>query len=296
MERPFTVDFHCHVFPDRLAGKALSKLERDYGGVCKPVSDGTVSGLLANMKKWRVDVSVSLPVITRPEHFRTVNEFAARMNVEIPQIEFFGGLHPATGDWRRDIDFIVSLGLKGIKLHPEYQDFTPSSPRLFPMYDYALSRGLILVFHAGADPAKGPPCKSRPKDFAAIADAMKGGVIVAAHLGGNMQWDEVEEHLAGKNIYMDTSTGFAFYGKKRFLSIAKKHGAGKLLFASDSPWSRADTEMEALLSLSAPQESGEGGGAQDAPQETLTEDEIRLIAGLNAARVLGLKTGKGQSA
>lgn len=301
MRQPFTVDFHTHVFPDALAKKAMSKMARDIAEIYPPVSDGTVSGLLANMQRWRVDISVSLPVVTNPAHFRTVNEFAAEMNARIPQIEFFGGLYPRAGNWKENIGFIASLGLKGIKLHPEYQDFSPGDREYFPLYDYALSRGLILVFHAGGDPVKGTPPKSNPAQFAAIADAMKGGVIVAAHLGGNMQWDESEELLAGKSIYMDTSTGFKYYGKSRFLSVAKKHGAERLLFASDSPWDSAGSEMAALLSLCEPSPRGaEGSGAGEAAgigaQARLTEREIRLIAGENAARILGIPIPAGLGA
>ena len=121
------------------------------------------------------------------------------------------------------------MTLKALSFTCEVQGFVPSDSRIFPMYDYALSRALILVFHAGAAPAKKPPYHSRPKDFAAVAKAMKGGVIVAAHLGGNMQWDEVEDELAGEDIYLDTSAGFAFYGAKRFLSIARRRGRGQAL-------------------------------------------------------------------
>ncbi len=276
----FTVDFHTHVFPDNLAGRAVSILSEKLSALYTPVSDGTIRGLLENMRRWGINRSVALPVITNPEHFKTVNEFAAARNNIIPEIEFFGGLHPADSKWKENIDFIVSLGLKGIKLHPEYQDFRPADKSLFPMYEYALSKGLILVFHAGVDPGKNQPCKSSPEQFAEIASAMKGGVIVAAHLGGNMQWDEVEEHLAGKDIYMDTSTGFKFYGKEKFLRIAKKHGAEKLLFASDSPWDNAGTEKQTLISLA---------DTNGKTEYSLSENEVRLIAGMNAARILNIK-------
>lgn len=287
MEKPvsrmnsiFTVDFHTHVFPDTLAERAIKTLSKNLKGLYTPVSDGTIQGLLKNMKTWGINLSVALPVITNPEHFKNVNEFAAAQNQLVPEIEFFGGLHPADNKWKENINFIVSLGLKGIKLHPEYQNFKPADKLLFPMYDYALSKGLIIVFHAGFDPGAKPPYKSNPEQFAEIADAMKGGIIVAAHLGGNMQWDEVEKHLAGKNIYLDTSTGFKFYGKERFLRIVKKHGAGKILFASDSPWGNADFEKQNLLSLAETKETD---------TDFLSEDEIKCIAGMNAARILKIK-------
>jgi predicted TIM-barrel fold metal-dependent hydrolase len=87
---------------------------------------------------------------------------------------------------------------------------------------------------------------------------------VAAHLGGCDQWDEVEEELAGSDIYLDTSVGFEYFSREQFLRILEKHGAEKILFASDSPWSNAETEVGHILSLPIPEGDKEailGGNA-----------------------------------
>ncbi len=77
---------------------------------------------------------------------------------------------------------------------------------MLKMYDYALSKGLIILFHAGYDPSFPPPIHSSPKQFAENSKEMQGGVIVAAHLGGHSQWDVVEKHLISTDVYLDTST------------------------------------------------------------------------------------------
>jgi predicted TIM-barrel fold metal-dependent hydrolase len=136
------------------------------------------------------------------------------------------------------------------------------------IYDYALGKGLILLHHAGDDPAFKPPFKSSPKRFANVARQMKGGVIIAAHFGGHAQWDEVEEYLPGSGIYIDTSMGFEYYSREQFLRIVKKHGADKVLFGSDAPWSDAKTELEHLRAM------------------PLTEDELNAILYGNAKRIL----------
>ena len=182
----------------------------------------------------------------------------------------FGGIFPHTDDYKRDIDFVVSLGLKGLKFHSEYQDFDVDDERMLKIYDYALSKGLIIMYHAGVDIGKPPPYKSSPKQFARIARAMQGGVIVAAHFGGHQQWDEVENELVGENIYLDTSMGFEFFAPGQFVRIVRNHGTDRILFASDSPWSRAETEMKHLREL------------------PLTESEKTAILGGNAQRLLGI--------
>lgn len=266
------IDFHAHAFPDLLAPKGLASLLEGCANRYKAVTDMTVKGLVEYMDRHGIDISVIQPVITKPSQTKGLNEWAAQIRSD--RLLSFGGVHPLSDDCKRDIDFIVSLGLKGIKFHPEYQNFLLDDPRMIRVYDYALSKGLILLFHAGYDPAFFPPYKSSPEKFAFISGELKGGVIVAAHLGGQEQWEDVEKYLAGGDVYFDTSMGFEFYSKELFLRIVKKHGAQKILFGSDSPWSDAAKEIEILKSL------------------PLTDGEKESIFHKNAERILGIDRKK----
>jgi len=241
------IDFHTHVFPDELAPRAIHELTANIDYIYTPVHDGTLAGLVRNMDDWHIDISVVQPVITRQSQFQKINEWAA--GVQSDKVICFGGIFPDGDHYKQDIDYIVSLGLKGLKFHPEYQRFSVDEERMFEIYDYALSRDLILLFHAGYDPGFPAPFKSSPKQFLHVVQAMGGGVIIAAHLGGHAQWDDVEEYLAGSGIYLDTSMGFDYYPEDQFLRILKKHGPDKILFASDAPWSNAGSEAEHVRSL-----------------------------------------------
>ncbi|MBP3381280.1 MAG: amidohydrolase family protein [Clostridia bacterium] len=241
------IDFHTHAFPDAIAARAIASLCEKCGAQYIPCSDGTVKGLLSNMDAFGVDLSVVQPVITKQSQTQTLNLWA--QSICSDRLVSFGGVFPHTDDYKRDIDFVCSLGLKGIKLHPEYQQFTVDAPAMLRLYDYALSRGLMILFHAGNDPAYPPPVHSSPKQFAAIAKAMQGGVMIAAHLGGIGQWDDVERYLVGTDMYLDTSMGFSYYPHDQFLRIVKAHGADKILFGSDAPWSKAGEEIATLQSL-----------------------------------------------
>jgi predicted TIM-barrel fold metal-dependent hydrolase len=260
------IDFHTHVFPDAIAAKTVTALEESINHVFVPVTDGTLKGLVGHMDKNGVDISVIQPVVTKPSQTRGVNEWSA--SAQSDRIVAFGGVHPHSDDYKRDIDHAVELGLRGLKFHAEYQNFDVDDIHMLHIYDYALSRGLILLHHAGADPAYRPPFRSSPKQFARVADAMKGGVIVAAHFGGHDQWDDVERYLVGKDIYLDTSMGFDYFSMEQFVRITRAHGADKVLFATDSPWSDAGRELNSLRS---------------AP---LTENEKELIMGANAVNLL----------
>ena len=262
------IDFHTHIFPDKIAARTIKLLSDSIDNIYPAVHDGTVSGLLQRMDEWGIDVSVVQPVLTSHSQFRTINTWA--QSICSDRIVSFGAIDPHSESYQKEIDFIAGLGLKGIKLHPEYQDFVVDDERMLRIYDYALSKGLILLFHAGFDPGFKPPFKSTPRQFAHILREMQGGVIIAAHLGGHAQWDDVEEYLAGTDIYLDTSMGFEYYSEEQFMRIARKHGADRILFASDSPWSWAHDELEHLRSL------------------PLTLNEKNAIVGGNSRRILNI--------
>ena len=262
------IDIHTHAFPDELAKRALSSLLSLSDGAFPPVTDATSNGLLAYMDECGIDLSVLQPIVTKEKQIVALNEWA--VSVQCDKIISFGGIFPDSPDYKAAIDFVYNLGLRGLKLHPEYQNFVVDDPRILPVYDYALSRGMTLLFHAGYDPAFKPPFRSGAQQFANVLDAMRGGTIILAHLGGHEGWEDTERYLCGRDVYFDTSMGFFYRPEEVFLSFVKNHGADKILFGTDSPWSASDTEIASLRSM------------------PITEEQKELIFSGNAKRILGL--------
>ena len=240
------IDFHTHAFPDEIHERAIASLRKASNYQMVPCHDGSLAGLKKNMKKFGVDLSVVQPVITKPSQTKTLNEWAAKITEENDNIISFGGVHPHSDNWKRDIDFVCSLGLRGLKFHCEYQDFHIDDPFMFPIYDYAFSKGLIILHHAGHDPAFKAPFKSSPERFYNVWKELKGGTLIAAHLGGINQWNEVEKYIVGTGIYIDTSMGQKLYPGEQFMRIVNAHGADKMLFGSDSPWGNTKHELKKM--------------------------------------------------
>lgn len=247
------IDFHTHLFPDKIAPKARQQLINNglrFGNVLEACTEMTLKSLISRMNEWGIDLSLVLPIATKPSQTRHINEFAASLSQSSEgKLMSFGSIHPDCDNWKEEIDNVVSLGLKGLKFHAEYQDFTLDEPRMIRIYDYAFSKGLIIIHHAGVDLGMPAPYHTSPQQFAFVAKELKGGVLIAAHLGGHGQWDDVERYIVGSNIYLDTSMGQQYYPKEQFLRFVKNHGSDKILFASDSPWSRADKEINIINSL-----------------------------------------------
>ncbi len=255
------IDFHVHLFKDELAPIAVEKLKAAAG--VPHFSDGTKQGLLDSMHRAGVDLSVCQHIATKPEQTQKINQWA--IEIQSDKILSFGTIHPNYLEWEQEIDFLSEYGIKGIKFHPDYQNFCVDEMRMYPLYEKIFSKGMILLFHAGVDLAYAPPHSCMPEALSQVVEDFPQGKIVAAHMGGYRYWDDVEEYLVGKNLYFDTSYSFDEMGKNRMERVISKHGVERILFASDSPWTPQDKEIEKMHSMNLPEHSIEsilGGNAK----------------------------------
>ncbi len=260
------IDFHTHCFPDKLAERAVSKLSNASGGL-KPHTNGTVDGLRELMKKSSVDKAVVLNIATNAHQQHSVNDFAAAINGG--DIISFGSVFPDSEDALQELERIKSLGLKGVKLHPDYQGFFVDDEKMIPIYKKISSLGLITIFHAGVDYGFKAPYGATPERMLKALTHFDSPVI-AAHWGGAGCGEEVLRHLCGSNIYFDTSFGYGTMPKYIAEEILERHGTDKMLFGTDTPWHTADMERRLLSTL------------------RLTEQELEKIYHKNAEGLLGL--------
>jgi len=240
------IDFHTHAFPDKLASRAVGTLSYACGGLI-PQTDGSLSSLKKEMAKDGVDISVVQNIATNPKQQTNVNNFAIEINKD-PAIVAFGSVHPDASDALEELERIKAAGLKGIKLHPEYQGFYPDDEKMKPIYKKISSLGLVTLFHAGQDHGFPPPYRCTPEH---LLNALKwfDSPVVAAHWGSLACGTEVIEKLCGLDIWMDTSFGYGFIPKSVAQAIADKHTPDRILFGSDMPWHRPSWEMQLIHSL-----------------------------------------------
>ena len=242
------IDFHTHIFPDGIVEKTIPFLEQRSG--VKANTDGTMSGLLQAMKESCADLSVVHPVVTKPSQFESVNTFAKYVNDNgNGKLISFGGIHPDCDNYKEKLDHIKELGLPGIKLHPDYQGVFIDDVRYMKIIEYADELGLMILTHAGIDIGLPEPVHCPPDRMRKVIDTIRPKKLIVAHLGGWNQWDMVYEYLAGENIYLDTAFSLNYIDETKFLKIWEKHDHSKLLFATDSPWGRAEQMIELVNQL-----------------------------------------------
>ena len=268
------IDFHTHMFPDKIAERAIESLKQGiintHGKLLlEPQTDGTLSGLLNSMDKYGVDMSIVMPIATSPTQHTTINRFA-KESTDNRRIISFGSIHPRQEDWEEALEDIAESGLKGIKMHPEFQTFFIDEPIVEKIVRKCQGLGLLILFHAGEDYGYKPPFHCTPEKLRKLIDKTGSENIIAAHFGSFSMWEDVDKYLIGTDIYMDTSMTSGFLDKDYCRDMIMRHGSDKVLFGSDNPWQNPGQAYEYLESLN------------------LSENDLEKIKHLNAERLLGL--------
>lgn len=268
------IDFHTHVFPEKIAKRTVELLAEQSG--CSPYSDGSIAGLLEKMTEAEVDIAINLPVMTNPSQFESLNRFASEINQTFANQErriiSFAGIHPLCEDLEEKMKWIKAQGFLGVKIHPDYQDTYINDERYLRIFRAAKAEDLIVITHAGVDDGyPNCPVHCTPERVLDVLAKVGSFKLVLAHYGGNRMAEEVYALLAGKEVYFDTAYLLRLIKKEDFLRILEKHGDDRVLFATDSPWSDLRGDIEILRSYSLPQST---------EQKILAE---------NAKKLLGLK-------
>ena len=242
------IDFHTHIFPDALAKKAvdsmLKGLQAVSGKALPTFTDATKRGLLNSMDKSDIDLSVVLPVATSPKQTETINEFAKTVGSE--KLISFGSVFPKSSDCLKTLENLAKDGFLGIKLHPEYQGANIISREMIDIINKCYELGMTVVLHTGVDLGIAPPVHCTPRDMRTALDYFDGSNVVAAHLGGFMMWDDVEQYLVGTNLIFDTSMLKSYIDKDQCARIIRRHGFDKIVCGSDSPWEDQKSHRQLL--------------------------------------------------
>ena len=264
-------DFHTHVFPDAIAPRAIAGLEQTSGMIAQ--TDGTKNGLLDAMQASGTDYAVILPVATKASQFESVNRFAKELDT-LPNITCFAGFHPDCEQPEQKLTALKQAGFKGIKLHPDYHDCFADDARYVRIVDCCIDLGLYVTFHAGYDPLSPNTIHADTEHLCRLLDAVhaeqRPTQIILAHLGSFKHPERSLNHLVGRNVFFDTSCYAVGWTAEQIKTLIARHGADKILYATDTPWSNMKASIAFWLALD------------------IGDDVRRQILSGNAKRLLGL--------
>lgn len=228
------IDAHVHIFPEKIAHAAVEKLAGISG--IAPCTDGTLAGTRELMKKSGIDRAVLLNIATKPTQLHGVNTSAIEINRD-KELYPLGSIHYAAPDWREYLIMLKEAGIRGIKLHPDYQGFMIYSPQLKDIYAACQEMDIFIVFHAGWDCYSPELVHATPSASALVAREFPRLKMVLAHMGALRMEDEVLKHLVGlDNVYFDTAMAATYMDREKVKMIIDKHGYERIFFGSDCPW------------------------------------------------------------
>ena len=261
----YYIDFHCHVYPDAIATKAADNVRQFYNGLGDPSVDGSVQTLLDRGTRAGVEKFVILPVAVRPSRTRHINDFILEQARGQERFYGFGTVHAGMENITGEIQYIMDKGLRGLKMHPDYQLFPIDDPRLFPVYEM-IGEKLPVIFHMGDQRYD----YSHPARLRKLLELFPRLRVIAAHFGGYTMYREASELLHDKNCFFDVSSSLMFMEDGVAESYINSYGAERFVYGSDFPMWDPVTEMERFQRLK------------------LTDSQKEQIAHITAEGILGI--------
>ena len=223
------IDIHTHVYPDKVAKKASDSI-RDFYDIYGGQMDGTVDMLLERGKQAGISKYVILPVSNAANRVRSINNFILEQVAAQDCFIGFGTLHAEMEQLEEEADWILSVGLKGIKMHPDSQRFNIDDPRLFPVYDQI--RGKIpVLLHMGDQRYN----FSHPSRLRKVLDIFPDLEVIAAHFGGYSMFHTAKELLWDTDCVFDISSAMMFMEEGEAERYICNYGAERMAYGTDYP-------------------------------------------------------------
>ncbi|MBR3645536.1 MAG: amidohydrolase family protein [Lachnospiraceae bacterium] len=274
------IDVHTHTFPDKIAKATLEHMEKEItrwqNFAVKAEREGTAGALEESSRQAGIDISLICPVATNTRQPEKINRLAPEINEKTGETHLFtlGAIHPECVNYKQIIDEIVAMELRGIKIHPDYQNTFIDDEKYIRMIDYAADKDLAIIVHAGQDVGIPSVVHCPPDRFLNLWKHIQPEKFILAHMGGWRMWDEVLEKIAGMPVYFDTAVALnknipVYMSNEEFVTLVRKHGADKVLFGTDTPWY---DQKQALADIKA---------------TGLDDNELRLVLGENARKLFG---------
>ncbi|MDO5860177.1 amidohydrolase family protein [Methanobrevibacter sp.] len=261
------INSHCHIYPEKIASKAVKGI-RDFYDLNMSLT-GVVDNLLEDGDKVGVVHYLVHSVATTPKQVKSINEFISDVVKEHPNLfTGFGTLHPDSDDIQSDFDYLLSLGLKGVKLHPDFQRFALNDEKAFKMGEVINNGNVPVLIHCGDYRYN----YSNPDQLKPFLDKFPDMTVIGAHFAGWSVWEEATEKLAGTpNLFVDLSSSLYELSSEKAKELIYAYGVDKVLWGTDYPMWESESEMELFHRIG------------------LSEEEENMILYENSAKLLGIK-------
>ena len=261
------INSHCHIYPEKIASKAVEGIKNFYdlnmslnGRNDDLIKDGTKVGVVHYLVH---------SVATTPKQVKSINEFISyEVKSHNGLFTGFGTLHPDSDDIEGDFNYLCDLGLKGVKLHPDFQLFALNEKKAFDLGEVIAAGDLPLLIHCGDFRYN----YSNPEQLIPFLDNFPELTVIGAHFAGWSMWEDATRQLSGReNLYVDLSSSLYALSAETANELIHAYGTDKVLWGTDYPMWDSVSEMEYFNRID------------------LTDEERSMILYENAAKLLKLE-------
>lgn len=244
-------DAHTHIFPDKIAEKATASIGAFYESPM--YSPAATTRLLEAENAAGISRCLVCSSAVTAGQVESINTFIAGECAAHPEFLGFAAMHPDYENIAEELDRAVSLGLHGVKFHPDFQKFDIDDPKALPMYREIAKRGLPVLFHTGDNRYD----YSAPTKVQTVMRQIPDLVCIGAHFGGYRRWDEALSLDKNPNLYFDTSSSLTVIDRDLAKRMIDKFGPQQFLFGTDFPMWNPTEERERFFSLGLSDEENE---------------------------------------
>ena len=260
------IDSHAHIYPEKIAVKATATIGIFYD-IEMQMPAGTAEQLLADGKKAGIGRYIVHSVATTAHQVRSINEFIKREVDKHPEFIGFITLHQdlSEEEIESEVEWAIENGMRGVKLHPDFQKFNIDDERVEKFYR-AVGNRLPILFHIGDDRYD----YSKPYRLVNVAKKYPSVTFIAAHFGGYRCWEDAVLYNGIDNVYFDTCSSLPFIDALEAKKIIDMLGAQRFFFGTDFPMWDAKEELERFSRI------------------PLTNEEKEMILSGNIKRLLNI--------
>ena len=205
------------------------------------------------------------------EQVPSINSFIATECRLHPEFLGLGSLMPGMDDWQEELDRIEAFGLRGVKIHSDFQHVDIDAPEAVEMYRAVAKKGMVVLFHMGDDRYD----YSAPKRLLHLKRLVPDLVAIAAHFGGYQAWEASLACPQPEGIWYDTSSSLMFLSPDMAKAMLDKFGTHRFLFGSDFPMWTPKTELDRFLGMEL--------GLCDAEKQAILWDNFARLFSLQSA-------------
>lgn len=238
------INSHCHIYPEKIAHKAVTAVDLFYEERLGELSDGTAGTLLRTGMEAGITHFIVHSVATKPEQVESINRFIASAATQSEgHFTGLGALHPDASDLEGDIDSLIAMGLKGVKIHPDIQQFRADSKNAMRIFGLCEDRGIPILVHTGDYRYD----YSNPNRIIPVLKAFPRLKFIGAHFGGWSIWEKAAAVLSDfPNILVDTSSSFYGLTPERAKALVRIYGSERVMFGTDYPLWPQKNELDFL--------------------------------------------------